>query len=72
MNKRHLDVNNKIIGFLISKSERFTKDIDLFRVGLTFKRIKHNEYYLYLWGIGILNVILVLIIIVVAVRVAKQ
>ena len=41
----------KIIGFLITK-EKQKIDIDFFKVGLTQFQIMHNDFYIYLWGIG--------------------
>ncbi len=41
----------KIIGFLISP-EKKRVDIDFFHVGLNILEIKHLNYFIYLWGIG--------------------
>ena len=41
----------KIIGFLITKENKIPK-IDFFDVGLTIFTLVHNNYYIYIWGIG--------------------
>ena len=42
---------DKIIGFLITKDSILPK-FDFFKVGLNIITVQHNNYYLYLWGIG--------------------
>lgn len=42
---------NKIIGFLITEENKDI-NIDFFNVGLKKIVLKHNDYYIYLWGIG--------------------
>ncbi len=41
----------KIIGFLITKENKQPK-IDFFDVGIKIVTIKHNDYFIFLWGIG--------------------
>ena len=42
---------NKLIGFLITK-EDISLNIDIFEAGLKLFKIKHNEFYIYFWGIN--------------------
>ena len=48
-------MNNKIIGFTVSKQPISHKDIDVFNVGLKLKTIEKNNFNIYLWGIGDLD-----------------
>ena len=48
-------MNNKIIGFAISKSKINCDDIDIFNSGLSIKSFINLGYNIYLWGIGNLN-----------------
>jgi len=43
--------NNKLIGFIIT-TEKINPRIDYFNVGLKLFTITHNNYHIYLWGIG--------------------
>jgi hypothetical protein len=45
---------NKIIGFLITK-QNISLDIDIFKTGLKTVLVRHNEFNVYLWGIGDIN-----------------
>ena len=48
-------MDQKIIGFTISKFSLSHNDVDLFGVGLTIKELKHDEFFIYYWGIGDIN-----------------
>jgi hypothetical protein len=48
-------LNNKLIGFTISKKEIDHTDIDIFNSNLSIKKINHNNLFIYLWGIGDIN-----------------
>lgn len=48
-------MNNKIIGFTISKKEVNHEDVDIFNVGLSKKFFKFNSFYIYFWGWGDLD-----------------
>jgi len=42
---------NKLVGFLITKDDT-SLNIDFFNSGLNILKIKHNEFYIYFWGIN--------------------
>lgn len=48
-------LNNKLIGFTISKKEIDHTDIDIFGSNLSIKKINHNNLFIYLWGVGDIN-----------------
>ena len=48
-------LNNKLIGFTISKKEIDHTDIDILNSNLSIKKINHNNLFIYLWGIGDIN-----------------
>ena len=41
----------KVIGFLITKENK-QPEVDFFGVGIKSITMQHNDYYIYLWGIG--------------------
>ena len=49
-------MNNKIIGFTISKKQIDHSDVDVFDVGLIVKHKKVADLNLYYWGIGDIDV----------------